>query len=211
MVKGLKLIAVLAASTLLLACGKVKVDKLESSDKIVIIGDDITVGVGGKGTTFPEELGVMVGNWVVNAGVEGDTSTKAKNRVDTVITKEMPSHLMIMVGMIDMQQKVADSQIEENINQMIEVAKENNVIPIVVGMPRPATPGSNLKLTDAPFYSSIANKHDVVYLKNGLSDVLDQATYRSSPTLLTSEGYKELANKIAHQMKEAGFISSVKE
>ncbi len=210
MIKRIKIMAVLTACALLAACGQPNVSKLLSTDKIVVIGDDITVGTGGKGTNFPAEMGTMIGHWVVNAGVPDETSITAKGKLEQLLLKEMPSHLMIAVGGVDMKNGVDDSIIQGNIDEMIKTAKLNNIVPIVVGVPRPATPGSNLNLADASFYQEVANKNDVVYIKNAISKMLDTPAYRSSPTLLTADGYIKLAEEIAKQMKEAGFVQNLK-
>lgn len=206
----LKILTILFASALLVACGKVDVSVLDSSDKIVVIGDDLVFGNGGKGTSFPQELGTMIGNWVVNSGVDGDSSANTNARVEAVLAKDIPSHLMIAVGAVDMQRKVPDEEIKHNLQEILDKAKASNVIPIIVGVPRPSTPGSNLKLTDASFYEDLAKHNGVVYLKNPISDVQDQPKFRANTTLLTAEGYIEVAKKIALKMKDVGFIKEIK-
>ncbi len=210
MIKKIKIMTILTVGALLAACGQNNVSELLSTDKIVVIGDDITVGTGGKGTKFPEELGTMLGHWVVNSGASNETSITAKGKLDQLLAKEMPSHLMITVGWVDMKNNVDDSIIQSNIDEMIKTAKLKNIVPIVVGVPRPATPGSNLNLADASFYQEVANKNDVVYIKNAISKMLDTPAYRSSPNLLTADGYIKLAEEIAKQMKEAGFVQDLK-
>lgn len=206
MIKKFKMMAILTASVLLTGCGQPNVSKLVSSDKIVVIGDDITVGTGGKGTNFPEEMGTMIGHWVVNAGVPNETSITAKGKLEQLLSKEMPSHLMIALGAVDMRNGVDDSIIQANIDEIVKTAKANNVVPIVVGVPRLATPGSNLSLADAAFYKEVAQTNDVAYVKNAISKILDTPAYRSSPTLLTADGYIKLAEEISKQMKEIGFV-----
>ena len=200
----------MALMTLSLVACKVDVQPLESTDKIVIIGDDLTFGSAGRGVTFPAELGTKIGRWVVNEGKEGETSTSAKVRLSEVLEKNNPSHLMIAIGSIDMQQKVSDEVIEDNIKEMIQLAKEKNIVPIVIGATRPVAPGSGLKLTDAAFYKSLSSKEDVVYIDNVFSDVLDQPKYKASPTLLADIGYKEVADLTAKKMLSLGFIKELK-
>lgn len=209
MKKIIKLIAVGALVVGLSACGKNDVQLLVSSDKIVIVGDDLTLGTGGKGTTFPVDFGAFIGNWVVNEGKAGETASTASKRLDEILAKNMPSHLVIAVGGVDMQQKRDDAAIENDLREMIVKAKEQNVIPILMGQVRPSTPGSNLKMVDAAFYGKLAKSEGIFYIQDAFSSVLDQAKYRATPTLLNADGYIEVAKIAAMQFKEAGFVKEL--
>lgn len=210
MIKKIRTALIIAASGLLVACGGPDVRELEDGDKIAVLGGDLVLGTGGKDVNFPQEMGSFIGTWVVNMGSHGETSDLTLSRVDSILKNEIPSHIMIVVGDEDMKKGIDDSVIEANISEIINKAKVFSVVPIVVGLPRPVTPNTNLSLVDAPFYKNVANKHNVVYIDNAISVVLDRNEFKSNTNYLIGEGYVEVAKNLSLKMKDLGYIKEVK-
>ena len=105
--------------------------------KIVAIGDSITYG-------YPYEPAVSWLNPTAeglnidysNQGINGDTTDGMLQRFERDVLRQKPSHVIIMGGTNDAYTGIAINQVMDNIHDMVELAVEKGIIPIL-GLPIP--------------------------------------------------------------------------
>lgn len=105
--------------------------------KLVAIGDSITYGFPytsdlAWGSLVTKQLGIPI----INKGVNGDTSAGMLARFNQDVIRYSPSHVIITGGTNDACAGVAAEAVYENISRMVELAKQNGIIPII-GIPIP--------------------------------------------------------------------------
>lgn len=83
--KSKLLFIVFIAFIVLAGCAKREIKNIDSKGKTIIcFGDSITFGYGANpGEDYPSALAKMVSVPVINAGIDGDTSTEALKRLDS--------------------------------------------------------------------------------------------------------------------------------
>ncbi len=104
--------------------------------KIVLIGDSLIYGYGvpyGKG--WAHIYDAQTKDTVINKGTNGNSTYEMINRYEEDVIANKPDYVFIMGGSNDLVFSIADVKtILENIKQMIKIAKENNIKPII-GIP----------------------------------------------------------------------------
>lgn len=105
--------------------------------KIVTIGDSITYG-------YPYEPALSWFNIAIkkfniksiNRGINGDTTDGMLSRFERDVLRYNPSHVIIMGGTNDAYAGIAVEDVINNIRDMVELAAQNDIIP-VLGLPIP--------------------------------------------------------------------------
>lgn len=101
--------------------------------KIVAIGDSIGNGFG-IATPWPTRLANLLGFQVVNQSVTNEQTSFGLSIIQDQITTEQPTHVVIMLGTNDALRGSASAAIN-NLQQMVDIAGQNNVIAIVATLP----------------------------------------------------------------------------
>ena len=91
------IVAIFLSAGLFVGCAKREIKNLDSRGKnIVCFGDSITFGYGvGQGEDYPSILRKMVDTPVINAGLDGDTSSEALSRFQTDVLDKNPLLVII--------------------------------------------------------------------------------------------------------------------
>ena len=85
-------------------------------DTIVCFGDSLTYGSGArKGMDYPSQLAQMIGKPVINAGVSGDTTARALQRLEHDVLSKSPDLVLITLGGNDLKNGVARDVAFENL------------------------------------------------------------------------------------------------
>ena len=114
--------------------------------KIAAIGDSVTNG-------YPYDPALSWLNLTarrfnidyINQGVNGDTTDVMLSRFDHDVLKYKPSHIIIMGGTNDAYASIIADQVINNIREMVGLAVQNNIIPIL-GLPIPCNDLAQEKL-----------------------------------------------------------------
>lgn len=187
-------------------CNKHEVKIIEQNDKIVAVGDSLTFGFGGGGTTYPEELAKIIKRQVVNEGVSGHTSAQVLERIDNIIQKEKPAYVLLAIGGNDMLRRVNDEDIKKNIINIIEKLEHSGVKVILIAEPRPRSNGLIFGISDADLYKEIAKKKGILLIGDAFTKFLNNEKYKSDFIHLNAQGYIKAAEKIAEELKSNKLI-----
>ena len=197
------------AAAALAACGKRKPSTaaLKSDARVLAIGDSLTFGYGASpDASWPVKLGEVTGWQVENAGVNGDTSAGALQRLPSLLAAGSYDGILIGIGGNDMLRGVSASATRDNIAALVKEAREHTPHVALLATPAPdamrAFVGS---LSDAPFYEEVAKSGQALLVANVYSSVLSDASLRSDRIHANAQGYAKVAQLLADQFKAAGW------
>ena len=106
--------------------------------KLICIGDSITKGYGvSPNECWVSKLSETLSNvTVINKGVAGDSSSSMLSRFTKDIINKEATHITILCGSNDALQSRNSKITFRNIKAMIEEARSNNIIPIIISAPK---------------------------------------------------------------------------
>ena len=201
-ISTLRLSLVIGLTFLLASCSKPQLPILSPNDTIVAFGDSLTFGVGSReGETYPEILSELTGLSVINAGISGETTSGGLKRFEKVLDEYKPELVILMEGGNDILRNQNSLRSKQNLAEMIQIAQSKNVAVILIGVPE-----KKLFSDSAPFYSELADEHQLVFDDEILSTLLRTAKYKSDPIHLNNAGYRKFAERIQQMLIEHGAI-----
>ena len=197
------------AAAALAACGKRKPSTaaLKSDARVLAIGDSLTFGYGASpDASWPVKLGEVTGWQVENAGVNGDTSAGALQRLPSLLASGSYDAILIGIGGNDMLRGVSASATRDNIAALVSQAREHTPHVALLATPAPDSMRAFVgSLSDAPFYEEVAKSGQALLVANVYSSVLSDASLRSDRIHANAQGYAKVAQLLADQFKAAGW------
>jgi len=185
---------------ILAGCDSPKLNALSSSDIVVAFGDSLTVGVGtNEEYSYPSRLAELSGINVINSGVSGETTSEGLVRLPKVIEEHNPSVLILLEGGNDILQNKDYSQIEQNIDKMIQIALGWGIEVVLIGVPE-----KSLFSNSAPFYNDLAEKYDLVFDSNLIGGLMRSPSKKSDSIHFNQEGYSEMAEGVYELLSNNG-------
>lgn len=188
---------------LLAGCGKLPtLPALGASDVVVAFGDSLTYGTGAKEEeSYPAVLGQLINRQVVRAGVPGEVTAQALQRLPQVLDEHRPRLVIVCLGGNDMLRRTNLEQTQANLRAMLTALKARGIAAVLIGVPRPAL------LAGAPeFYEELAKEFAIPYEGGIIKDVLYSADTKSDPIHPNAKGYRRMAEAIAELLRKAGAV-----
>jgi acyl-CoA thioesterase I len=160
---------------------------------LICFGDSLTAGDGApQGTAYPELLSGSVRYPVINAGVSGDTTTKALARLDRDVISKNPRGVIIELGANDYLQapgsERAVNQAFDNLSQMIVRVQETGAFVVIADV------GINADISER--YKKLARTMRALYIPDILAGVMNNPEMMSDTLHPNSFGYARLAENI---------------
>ena len=160
-----------------------------TGENIVCFGDSLTYGTGAaKGMDYPSQLSRLIGMKVVNAGVPGDTTTKALSRIDKIIEMN-PRIVLITLGGNDLKNRVKKEIVFKNLEKLIHIIQNNGALVILGGIDVPLW-GRGFGRA----YLELSKKTGSVLIQNIFKDILGNPQLMSDSIHPNSQGYRIMAN-----------------
>ncbi|MEN8135401.1 MAG: GDSL-type esterase/lipase family protein [Thermodesulfobacteriota bacterium] len=159
-----------------------------TGETIVCFGDSLTAGIGAApGMDYPARLSRLIGTEIINAGVAGDTTARALDRVEAVLELQ-PRIVMITLGGNDLKNGVGREVAFRNLEEIVSRFQDNGALVVIGGL-------------DVPFwgrgfgdaYEELAEKSGAVLVVNILQGILGKADLMSDRIHPNSEGYAVMA------------------
>ena len=161
------------------------------SGTIICFGDSLTYGTGAsKGRDYPSQLSKMISGPVINAGVPGDTTTRALRRLEEDVLSMSPDVVLITLGGNDLKNGVAQKTAFENLKRIIE-SIQNQGARVIIG-------GLKFPLRDRGYgrgYEDLADQTGAVLIPNILDGIIGNRTLMSDPIHPNDAGYKIVAER----------------
>lgn len=203
---GSRLLAVGVAvclAALLAACDRAPtLPRLNPHDVIVAFGDSLTHGTGAShDTAYPAVLASLTGRTVVNAGVPGDTTASALERLPGVLAEHRPRLVLLCLGGNDMLRKHPESATENNLRLMVQTIRASGAEVMLIAVPEPKLFGG------APdFYARVADDMRLPLEDDVFNDVLKDNRLKADPIHANAAGYRVVAERLAEFLSEAGAL-----
>lgn len=167
-----------------------KIDNL-SGRTIICFGDSLTYGTGaGKEMNYPSQLSKMIGRPVINAGVPGDTTTRALQRLERDVIAISPDLVLITLGGNDLKNGVARDVAFENLKTMVESIQAAGARVIIGGLRFP--------IRDRGFgraYQELADETGADLIPNIFDGIMGNRKMMSDPIHPNDAGYKKIAER----------------
>jgi lysophospholipase L1-like esterase len=190
-------------AVLLAACGRAPtLPRLNSHDVIVAFGDSLTHGTGASDdTAYPAVLAALTGRTVVNAGVPGDTTASALERLPGVLAEHQPRLVLLCLGGNDMLRKQPEATTENNLRLLVQTIRASGAEVMLIAVPEPKLFGG------APdFYSRVAEDMQLPLEDDVFNEVLKDNRLKSDPIHANAAGYRIVAERLAEFLQEAGAL-----
>jgi len=196
----------LAAALLVLAlaaCGeRPRLEHLASDAVVLAFGDSLTYGTGAtEDESYPAQLERLIGRRVVRAGVPGEVTAQALERLPQALDEHSPRLLLLCIGGNDFLQRLGAAQAEANVRAMVKLARSRGVDIVLIGTPEPG-----LTLAPPAFFAAIAADFRLPYEDAALTQVLRDNALKSDPIHPNARGYRVIAERLAERLKQSGAI-----
>jgi len=193
----------LISFAVLISCSRdAQMQPLSSNATILAFGDSLTYGTGtSRDKTYPTILEKLTGLKVINAGVPGEVSSAGLMRLPSLLRKHQPDLIIICHGGNDILRKLDMTKASDNIQKMITLAREHNTQVLLVGVPE-----FGLFLTSSPIYKTLAEQNHIPIANEIIGEILSKFKLKSDHIHPNTQGYQQLAERIAMLLKETGAL-----
>jgi acyl-CoA thioesterase-1 len=143
---------------------------------------------------------------VVNAGVSGDTSAGALQRLPGLIEEHNPQLVLVTLGGNDMLRRLPQGQTTANLGRMLALAKAHGAKAVLLATPKPSLAGAAFNnLSAAEFYREVAKESQVPLIEDAMAEVLSKTELKGDQLHPNAAGHALLAEKIFEGLKKIGY------
>ena len=178
-----------------------------SQPKVIILGDSITAGLNlPVDSTYPTLLGRRfseqgLSTEFINSGISGDTTAGGLRRTDWLL-KQNPDLLVIQLGANDGLRNIALTEIEANLEAIIEKAKASDTEIMLVQMKIPGNYGQEYTEGFISIFPRLAQRHQISLLPFLLEDVAgDRKKNQADGIHPTKEGHQQMAERMYEPLR----------
>lgn len=199
-------------TALLAACGKrgPRAHAVPSGASVLALGDSLTAGVGADAaTSYPSVLAGLTGWKLVNAGVSGDTSAQALERLPALLAQHMPSLVLVCIGGNDFLRSVPEAQTRAQVHDICTQAKASGAQVLLIGVPRPnALAAATGRLHDHVLYADVAEELKLPLFSDGWGQVLGDPALRADQVHANAQGYRAFAQALYTDLQDRGLVDA---
>ena len=144
-----------------------EINKLENVNKILLFGDSLMSGYGLKEN---QTLSIILENdlkeagyniKVINGSISGSTSKDGLDRIEEYVFDSDIDLIVLGLGANDMLRRISPDQTENNLKNIIEIIKNNNIKIILAGMKASPTNGFGFKKKFDGIFPKLAKEYDL--------------------------------------------------
>jgi lysophospholipase L1-like esterase len=173
------------------------------ADAVVLaFGDSLTYGTGAQEhESYPVQLEKMIGRRVVRAGVPGEVTAQALERLPAALEEHAPRLLLLCIGGNDFLRRLGTAQAAQNVREMVKLARGRGVEVMLI-----ATPEPGLRVVPPEFYAEIAKEFGLLFEEDIIGEVLTDGSLKADTVHPNAKGYRIIAERLAEQLKRSGAI-----
>ena len=187
----------------LVGCTKnYKYPEIQANEKILVIGDDFTLGAGASQSfSYPLVLSRQINRTVINHSKRGLTASELSKFANPKILSEEYKLVIIMVGYQDMSRGQDLKYSAMGFHDTLQILRQKNIPVLVVSMNVPPKTDIN------PMYIDLAAAYENVILDTTIfRDVIANKNNISGPGELNADGYREIAENVEALLRKDGWI-----
>jgi len=187
----------------LAACGKSPALSPLAADAVVLaFGDSLTYGTGARAAeSYPAQLESLIARRVVRAGVPGEVTPAALQRLPAMIEQHAPKLLLLCIGGNDFLRNMSQASAARNVREMVRIARDRGIDVVLIG-----TPEKGIMLSPPAFYAEIAEAYSIPYEGKIVGQVLRDSSLKSDAIHPNAQGYRLIAERIAELLRDEGAI-----
>ncbi len=176
-----------------------------AQDTILAFGDSLTYGYGAdQNESYPARLSLLSGHTVLNAGINGETSSNGLYRLPELLKDKSIKLMILCFGGNDILRRQSMDTLKNNLKKMIEMAKAKEIDVLLI-----AVPNMNLfGLSPLDLYEEVAEEENVPLVSGVLAEILGNPALKNDQIHPNALGYTQMANKIYKSLKENGWIAN---
>lgn len=162
--------------------------KVFAIEKVVLFGDSLMAGYG---LTNEHHLSVVLEKRlkdqgknisIINGSVSGSTSSGGLNRAEWTLSDDSIDLMILGLGANDMLRGISPIETEQNLENIIKIAKSKNIKIVLAGMLAPNSHGVKYKKDFDQIYQNLSKKYNLQLIPFLLEGVA------LNPTLNQSDG-----------------------
>lgn len=163
---------------------------IRQTGPIVFLGDSLVEGVGATSDhDMPSLLTQALGEPVLNYGVAGDTTARARTRLEPILGRS-PRLTLVLLGGNDFLQKVPREQIKNNLVTIVTELQSTGSAVLLLGVRSGIVSGGSDE-----FYEEIANQTESAYEEDILQGVFGNPQLMSDAIHPNNLGYAKIVNE----------------
>ncbi len=179
-----------------------KLQRLPADAVVLAFGDSLTYGTGAsEAESYPAQLQALIGRRVVREGIPGEVTRQALERLPVALEEHSPRLLLLCIGGNDFLQQLGLPQAEQNVREMVKIAKARGVEVMLIATPQPG-----LRVIPPAFYGAIAKEYGLLYEDAIIGEVLTSAGMKSDAVHPNAKGYRVIAERLAEKLKASGAL-----
>jgi len=180
-----------------------------SVPKILILGDSLSAAYNIPiDKSWPELFRTNIRashpqSSVINASISGETTFGGVQRLEKLLEKHAPSHLIIELGGNDGLRGLNFAQSTANLNQMVTQAQQRDIPVMLIGVRMPPNFGPAYNARFQQIFESISVQQHVYYLPRFLEGVAasEASLMQNDGIHPTAEAQPILAHKVLNAMQ----------
>lgn len=178
---------------LLTGCAQQRIINDDSKgSNIICFGDSITYGYGAEdGQNYPFFLSRFTGMPVINAGVDGESSSKALMRLEEDVLKKDPFLVIIEFGGNDFLDKVTFDATINNIKTMIDAIQARGAMVALVDISAGIVLGEYRKI-----FIKIAREKKTIFVSGLFRGIITNPALKSDFLHPNEKGYYLMAHRV---------------
>jgi acyl-CoA thioesterase-1 len=179
--------------------------------RLLVLGDSISAEYGlsrGSGwvALLQKKLEQEQRPWtVINASISGDTTSGGRSRLPALLKSHQPDLVVIELGGNDALRGLSLEMSSENVQQMIDAARQAGAQVLLVGMQVPPNYGPDYSRQFSQMYQRLAQKNKIRWLPfffKGLADVPDASAWFQADRIHPNEqAQPKLLNNLWPELK----------
>ena len=143
----------------------------------------------------------LIDRRVVQAGVPGEVTAQALERLPRVLDEHAPSLVLLCSGGTDFLRRLGRAQAAANVRAMVELARGRGIDVLLIGAPEPG-----IRIAAPSFYGAIAEQFRLPYEPAIVAEVLTDERLKSDPIHPNARGYRLIAERVAARLRESGAL-----
>jgi lysophospholipase L1-like esterase len=166
-------------------------------DNLICFGDSLTAGTGAApGSSYPDHLARLTGRPVINAGVPGDTTASALERLERDVLARSPRIVCITLGGNDLKNGVPREEAFANLEAIVRRIQARGAL-VALG-------GIDIPLFGRGYgdgYRELAKRTGAVLVPDVLDDIMGRPALMSDSIHPNGEGYAVMAVKFHRALR----------
>ncbi|MDO4769052.1 MAG: GDSL-type esterase/lipase family protein [Brachymonas sp.] len=184
-----------------------KAQPVPAGSTVLALGDSLTYGTGAApDAAYPTVLAGLTGWQVINAGVPGDTSAQALQRLPDLLVQHQPRLVIVSIGGNDFLRKLPEDETRAHIKNICQHAQKSGAQVLLVAVPQPSITAALGQLSDHPLYADLADELKLPLQRGGWSEVLADADLRSDAVHANAQGYARFAHSLRDTAEAIGLL-----